>query len=120
MSEEYLRQMREIERQEDHLKSQYTNEDKLDPNNYRHIVNAEHIDYAPRKGETWESFSDRLAIYVKIGNKLNYDTHIDGPNKAWYTHRGAGPCFMCNDTNMINVLRRVIGLMTIQYPKNIF
>ncbi len=119
MSEEYLRQMRELERQEDNLTSQYTDKEKMDPNDYKHVVNAG-LDYAPHRGETWESYIDRLTIYTKIQNKLNYDTHIDGPKKAWWTHRGAGPCFMCQDTNMINVMRRVIGLMSIQYPKNVF
>ncbi len=120
MSEEYLRQMRDLERQENNMTSQYENKDKMDPNDYKHIINAPSIDYAPHSGETWESYIDRLTVYVKIANKLNYDTHIDGPKKAWWTHSGAGPCFMCNDTNMINVMRRVIGLMSIQYPKNVF
>ncbi len=120
MSEEYLRELRQLERQAKHLTSQYTDEDKMDENNYKHIIGAPHIDYAPRRGETWESYIDRLTIYTKIQNKLNYDTHIDGPKKAWWTHSSAGPCFMCQDTNMINVMRRVIGLMAIQYPKNVF
>ncbi len=119
MSEEYLRQMRELERQEQGLKSQYTNEEKLDSNDYRSIVNAG-VDYAPTRGETWAQYSDRIAIYAKINAEKNRLTHIDGPRKAWYTHRSPQKCFMCEDTNLISCMRRVIGLMSIQYPKQRF
>ncbi len=119
MSEEYLKQMRELERQEQGLKSQYTEEEKLDTNDYRTVVNA-NIDFAPRKQETWAQYSDRVSIYAKINATKNYKTHIDGPRKAWYTHRNPMGCFMCEDTNLIAILRRVIGLMAIQYPENRF
>ncbi len=111
--------MRELERQEENLKSQYTNDEKMDMNDYKNVVNAR-LDYAPEKGETWSHYSDRLKIYTKLAANKNFKTHIDGPRKAWYTHRSPMGCFMCEDTNLISLLERVVGLMALQYPNNRF
>lgn len=121
MSEDYLAELRkeELARQELDLTSQYTDEERLDSNNYRSIINAKSI-CTPNSGESWERYADRLQIYCKISADKNRLTHIDGPRKAWYTHRSPMGCFMCEDTNLIAVMRRVIGLMAIQYPKNQF
>ncbi len=119
MSEEYLRQMRVLELQEKDLTSQYTDEERLDSNDYRKIVNA-HAICTPDTNELWTHYADRLQIYCKIGSDKNRLTHIDGPRKAWYTHRNPMGCFMCEDTNLIAVMRRVIGLMAIKYPKEKF
>ncbi len=120
MSEEYLKQMRKLEMQNNNLVNQYDNdEERLDNNDFANLVNSKSI-CTPEKGETWEHYSDRVSIYAKISADKNRLTHIDGPRKAWYTHRSPMGCFMCEDTNLIAVMRRVIGIMAIQYPKNIF
>ncbi len=119
MSEEYLRALREIERQSKDLTSQYTDEEKMDKNDYSNLVNSKHV-CTPEKGETWSHYSDRVSIYAKIQADKNRLTHIDGPRKSWYTHRSSMGCFMCEDTNLIAVLRRVVGIMSIQYPENRF
>ncbi len=120
LSEEYLREMRKLELQEKHLVSQYDNdEEKLDPNNYKSVTNA-NIEYSPHKIESWHEYSERVKIYVELAAKKNRLTHIDGPRKAWYTHRSPMGCFMCEDTNLIHMLSRVICEMAQQYPENHF
>ncbi len=119
MSEEYLRQMRQLERQEADLTSQYTDLEKIDKNDYYKVVNA-NVSYAPHKGETWKEYSERLRIYAKINADKNRLTHIDGPRKAWYTHRNPMGCFMCEDTNLISLQLRVIAEMASLYPDNRF
>ncbi len=116
MSEEYLAELRkeELERQEHGLVSQYTDEERMDSNDYRNIVNANLI-CTPEKGESLAHYADRLQVYAKIGADKNRLKHIDGPRKAWYTHR-SGSCFMCEDIALIAVMRRVIGLLAIKYP----
>ncbi len=115
MSKEYLDEMRKLETQTEHLNSQYTDEQKMDENDYHNIVNAQSI-CTPERGEQLTHYADRLQIYCKIGAEKNYKTHIDGPRKAWYTHRNPMGCFMCEDTNLIAVMRRVIGLLAIEFP----
>ncbi len=117
MSEEYLAQLRkeELERQEIDLTSQYTDQERLDVNDYKNIVNARAI-CAPERMEQLTHYADRLQIYTKIAAEKNRLTHIDGPRKAWYTHRNPMGCFMCEDVNLIAVMRRVIGLLAIKYP----
>ncbi len=119
MSEEYLRQMRALELQEQHLTSQYTNEPKLDPNDYKNVVNAR-LNYAPKKGMTWQQYADKISIYTDLAAEKNRLTHIDSPRKAWWTHKNPMGCFMCEDTNLIAVLEKVIKLMACQHPDNIF
>ncbi len=119
MSEEYLRQMRLLERQEKDLTSQYTDLEKIDVNDYKKVVNA-NVTYAPHKGESWRDYSNRLAVYANINAEKNRQTHIDGPRKAWYTHRNPMGCFMCEDTNLISLMRRVIDEMASLYPDNRF
>ncbi len=112
MSEDYLNQLR---REEQDLTSQYTNEEKLDINDYKTIVNAG-LSYAPERGERLSHYHDRLGIFIKLAAEKNRKTHIDGPRKAWYTHRSPMGCFMCEDMNMYHVLFRVLGLLVISYP----
>ncbi len=119
MSEEYLRQMRLLERQEADLTSQYTDLEKIDVNDYKKVVNA-NVTYAPHKGETWRQYAERVMIYCDLSAKKNRLTHIDGPRKAWYTHRNPMGCFMCEDTNLISLMRRVIAEMATLYPDNRF
>ncbi len=119
MSEEYLRQMRELERQEEHLKSQYTDAEKMDVNDYKKVINST-VEYSPNKGESWMEYAKRVMIYAHINAEKNRLTHIDGPRKAWYTHRNPMGCFMCQDTNLISMLVRVLGEMSAVSPDNRF
>ncbi len=120
MSEEYLREMRILERQQNDLTSQYdTKEENREIYDYKDITNA-NIEFTPHKSETWKDYSNRIKIYAKISAEKNRLTHIDGPRKAWYTHRNAAGCFMCQDTNLISVLVRIVSLMGAKYPKNTF
>ncbi len=115
MSEEYLRQMRILERQEKDLTSQYTDLEKVDVNDYKKVVNA-NVTYAPHKGETYKEYGNRIRIYANINATKNRLTHIDGPRKAWYTHRNPMGCFMCEDTNLIALMVRVINEMADNTP----
>ncbi len=119
MSEEYLRQMRKLELQENDLTSQYSDLEKIDVNDYKKVVNA-NVTYAPHKGETWKEYSGRVRIYAKINADKNRLAHIDGPRKAWYTHRNPMGCFMCEDINLISLLVRVVDEMAGLYPDNRF
>ncbi len=119
MSKEYLDEMRKLERQEADLTSQYTSAEKLDVNDYKKVVNST-ISYAPHANETWKEYANRIGIYAKIAADKNRLTHIDGPRKAWYTHRNPMGCFMCESINLESVMLRVIGEMANQYPDNRF
>ncbi len=116
MSEEYLRQMRKLERQENDLTSQYTNELTIQPDDYKKVINA-NITYAPHKSETWSNFAIRIKIYATLASEKSRKVHIDGPRKAWYTHRSPS-CFMCEDMNLISLMSRVIDEMASKYPDN--
>ncbi len=105
--------------QENDLISQYTDEEKLDKNDYKKVTNA-NIDYAPHRGETWNEFAGRIKIYADLNAEKNRLTHIDGPRKAWYTHRNPQGCFMCEDTNLISLMRRVIAYMAWKFPESKF
>ncbi len=119
MSEEYLKQMRKLEMQENDLISQYTGLEIMDVNDYKKVVNA-NVTYAPHKSETWKEYSNCVRIYAKINADKNRLTHIDGPRKAWYTHRNPMGCFMCEDTNLISLMCRVLDEMASLYPDNKF
>ncbi len=119
MSEEYLRQLRELERQENNLKSQYTSEEKMDPNDYKNIIHAR-LKYTPKQGETWQKFSEALAIYTDLAIEKNRNIHINGPRKAWWSHRNPMGCFMCEDVNLISAMLKIIKLMASQHPDNVF
>ncbi len=120
MSEEYLKEMRKLELQEKHLVSQYDNdEERLDSNNYKSVTNS-NVEYSPHKNETWSMYAERIKIYADLAAKKNRLTHIDGPRKAWYTHRSPMGCFMCEDINFIFMLKRVICEMSSQYPDKTF
>ncbi len=119
MSEEYLRQMRALELQEKDLTSQYTDLEKIEINDYKKVINA-NITYAPHKGETWKNFSIRIKIFTDLASEKSRKTHIDGPRKAWYTHRNPLGCFMCEDMNLISLMSRVIDEMASKYPDNTY
>ncbi len=117
MSEEYLRQMRLLERQEQGLTEKYTNEPRLDPNDYHNVVRSR-LEYAPKTGQTWKQYADTLGIYTKLASEKNRLTHIDGPRKQWWTHRNPMGCFMCEDTNLISLMLKVIIAMAAEHPES--
>ncbi len=119
MSEEYLKEMRKLEMQEKGLTSQYTDVEKLDVNDFKKVINA-HVTYAPHAGETWQQYAIRIGIFTQIAIDKNRLTHIDGPRKAWYTHRNPMGCFMCESINLESLMHRVITEMASQYPDNRF
>ncbi len=103
-------------RQEDRYNtkdSQYEIED------FKNIVNSS-IEFAPKGGALWTTYATEVKVYAKMNAKKNIDTHIDNPYKVWYTHKLPLGCFMCEDTNLISVLVRVINLMASKYPSTTF
>ncbi len=131
MSKEYLDEMRKLEQEETYqrnlhslkVQEQTDKYNTLDPQisytDYHKIINSS-LDYSPTKGMTWEHYATEVIIYAKLGQKVNRNSHINGKNGYWHTHVDPRGCFMCDDNNMISMLVRVIGLMALQYPKNIF
>ncbi len=91
----------------------------------KHISDIENKVYSPHKfapsqGQTWESYTEQLKIYVKFANEKNKATHINGVRRAWYTHRSSPSCFMCEDMDLQNVMLNAMQLMAKQHPKNLF
>ncbi len=76
--------------------------------------------YAPKEGQTWTSYVEQLAIFIKYAEEKNIATHINGVRRAWYTHRSSPSCFMCEDTDLHHVMLNAIRMMAKQYPKAIF
>ena len=76
--------------------------------------------FAPVEGQTWSSYAEQLAIYIKFAEEKNIATHINGPRRAWYTHRSSPSCFMCEDTDLHHVMLQAIQSMAKQYPKSIY
>ncbi len=131
LSEEYLRQMRELEKQEIeqrrmHSKKVQEQQDKyntLDPTisytDYHHIVNTS-LDFAPHEDQTWAEYSMEVIIHAKKNQKINRNTHINGKAGYWHTHVDPRGCFMCDDNNLISMLVKVIGLMASKHPAKQF
>ncbi len=93
--------------------SQYEIED------FKNIVNSS-IEFAPKRGGKWKDYATEVKIYAKMNAKKNIDTHVNNPYKVWHTHKLPLGCFMCEDTNLISVLVRVINLMASKYPSTTF
>ncbi len=131
MSEEYLREMRELEKVETRQRNMHslklqeqkdkynTLDSKIDYTDYHMIVDSE-LEIAPQSGQTWQAYAIEVIIHAKLGQKINTNIHINGKSGYWHTHVDPRGCFMCDDNNTISALVRVIGLMASQYPKNIF
>ncbi len=115
----YKRELAEIERVKNNANDQYSN-----PTDY-HISDISNKPYSPHKfapsqGQTWESYVEQLAIYVKFAYEKNVATHINGVRRAWYTHRSSPSCFMCEDTDLHQVMLNAMKMMAKQYPKSVF
>ncbi len=76
--------------------------------------------FAPIEGQTWSSYAEQLKIYVKFANEKNISYHINGPRRAWYTHRSSSSCFMCEDVDLEQVMLHTIEMMAKQYPKQLY
>ncbi len=113
-------QRRERELSQNNLRDRYNQpESQFEIQDFKTIVSSR-IEFAPKEGGLWSSYGDEIKIYAKMNAKKNWDTHVDNPYKVWHTHVLPLGCFMCEDTNLISVLVRVIGLMASQYPDNRF
>lgn len=111
-----------IEATRNNTQDQYnTLEQPIDPNNIQHNKHSSQgLEFSPKQGETWESYSQRLKVYIEFADKKNYNTHVNGPRRAWFTHRSPLGCFMCEDVNLRHTMYDAILQMTKQNPKNIF
>ncbi len=130
MSEEYLREMRELEKQEIEQRKSHTREKQLDRDRYNTLdptynytdyqrIIGTSLEYAPVKDQTWLDYYQEIKIHAKNSAKLNRNCHIFGKS-TWHTHSDPRGCWMCADNIMISMLVKIIGLMANQYPKNIF
>ncbi len=120
MSEDYLKEMRKLELQEKELRDRYSTEDKAkDIHEYRRIVSAK-LKIAPNTGEKWTDYVTRIKIYQEIAKDKNWNTHVDNPYKVWRTHKLPLGCFMCEDTQFINVLIQVLECMAEKHSQDKF
>ncbi len=102
------------------IEDQYnTLNEPLDIHDISQKVNKPHK-FAPQEGQTWSSYVDQLAIYVKYAEEKNTSTHINGPRRAWYTHRSSSSCFMCEDVDLHHVMLATMRAMAKQYPSQVY
>ncbi len=92
-----------------------TIDENEDPQNYQRIVNSK-IKLAPSDAESLETYLTRIKIYQNIARETNWNTHVDNPYKTWHTHKNPMGCFMCQDTQFIQVLIQVLQLINDQHP----
>jgi len=112
----YEDELRKISVQRNGLRDQYnTLDNPYDINDIEKITKAD-LEYTPNEGETLSSYYARAKIYVKMCEKKNIQTHINGPKGAWYTHRNPSGCFACEDLNLLNTLLRTLQLIAEKYP----
>lgn len=119
-NEYYKKEMEKLERRSQSLTDQYNSLDNhYEEQDFNRILNA-NLDYAPKSHQTWMSYYESARIFAGMNAKKNIKTHINGPKGAWYTHRNPMGCFACEDTNLINVLLAVIGIMSHKMPLESF
>ncbi len=121
MTEYYDKEMERLERMQKDLHDRY-NEEQLvvDKHDYERVVNSE-LKIAPKGGENWLHYVERLKIHQDIAQERNWKTHVSNGKKVWYTHKKpADSCFMCDDITFISTTVKVIELMASQYPNNSF
>ncbi len=112
----YEDEIRKIEIQRKNIRDQYnTLDNPYDLHDIEKVTNCD-LEFAPNQGETLLSYYERAKIYVKLQEKKNIQTHINGPKGAWYTHRNPAGCFACEDLNLLNILLRTIQLIAEKYP----
>ncbi len=112
----YEDEIRKIELQRKGMRDQYNSLDNpYDMHDVEKVTRSD-LEYAPNEGESLSSYYQRAKIYVKLQEKKNIQTHINGPKGAWYTHRNPAGCFACEDLNLLNILLRTIQLIQEKYP----
>ncbi len=112
----YEDEIRKINMQRNNVRDQYnTLDNPYDLHDIEKVTKAD-LEYTPNEGETLNSYYNRAKIYVKLCEKKNIQTHINGPKGAWYTHRNPAGCFACEDLNLLNVLLRTLEIITEKYP----
>ncbi len=122
MPSAYEKEMRRIEQTLTNLRDKYNTLETPETiaDDYRRSINAD-LDYAPSKGETYESYYQRIKIYQKLSEKKNYQTHIENNGrKAWHTHVLPSGCFMCEDLQFINILVQTLQYIAHFDPKHKF
>ncbi len=113
----YEKEIRNIELQRKGMRDQYNSLDNpYDMHDVEKVTRSD-LEYAPNEGETLSSYYQRAKIYVKLTEKKNIQTHINGPKGAWYTHRNPSGCFACEDLNILNVLLRTLDIIQQKYPE---
>ncbi len=113
----YEDELRKINLQRNGLRDQYnTLDNPYDLHDTEKVTRAD-LEYTPNEGETFSSYYARAKIYVKMCEKKNIQTHINGPKGAWYTHRNPSGCFACEDLNLLNTLLRTLELIAEKYPE---
>lgn len=84
------------------------------------LMQSDHIQYKPREGQSWHEYSKELPIHTKYQSDISYKIHIENNGKkSWYTHMKP-ECFMCKDTQMIQVLQTVIQMMAKAHPNDLY
>ncbi len=101
-------------------RDRYNTEEKQESEHYyKKIVNAR-IKIAPISGENVNDYIKRLKIYQRISHDKNWETHVDNGKRTWYTHKLPIGCFMCEDTQFINVCIQVLQILADGNPKYSF
>ncbi len=112
----YEDEIRKIDVQRKNMRDQYnTLDNPYDIDDIQKVTKSD-LEYAPNEGETLNSYYNRAKIYVKLCEKKNIQTHINGPKGAWYTHRNPAGCFACEDINLLNVILRTLEIIAEKYP----
>ncbi len=113
------KQLNEIERVRKGNNDQYNAPGDLHVSDIDNAIVLPHK-FAPVEGQTWESYVEQLRIYVKFADEKNIATHVNGPRRAWYTHRSSPACFMCEDMDLRHVMLTAMAAMQKAHPEDIF
>ncbi len=113
------KELREIERVRQGNNDQYNT---IGEKHVTDIISEPHLNhkFAPVDGQTFESYIEQLKIYIKYADDKNIATHINGPRRAWYTHKSSPNCFMCEDVDLRHVMLSAMLSMANAHPKDIF
>ncbi len=112
-----LEQAQLRERESASWRDRYSTDEKQESEYYyKKIVNAK-IKIAPISGEKVKDYIKRLKIYQTIAHDKNWETHVDNGKRTWHTHRLPVGCFMCEDTQFINVCMQVMQILADDNPK---
>ncbi len=107
-------------REQAEWRDRYSTTDKQESEHYyKKIVNAK-IKIAPISGENIKDYIKRLMIYQTIAKDQNWETHVDNGKRTWHTHTLPQGCFMCQDTQFIQVCIQVMQIQADANPDYIF